>query len=142
MDVPISNRRWLDDAPMTDDEVRRYVRGTRLTQSGNVFNDTRSISEKISDMERESRKGYANATKIVTELKKLQQEQIAKAELDKQRAATLRQGLASKGVEPDLAGKIGELAGLPKTKVVPRILGGKRKTHKGKKSKRKTHKRK
>jgi hypothetical protein len=72
----------------------------------------------------------------VGKMSPLVKSQIAKTELDKQKSGIVGQIMK----DPNLAGTVRELAGLP-PRVSPRIAG-KRKTRKGKKSKRKTHKRK
>lgn len=145
----ISNRRWLTGPVMTDAEVSTFVNGTRLTQGGQPVQDNRTLQERLDAMARLP----ANTDEVRQNIEKIQAElrrqirlqfapRIGEAELNKQKGERTRQlseqiGLSGRTDSGPLGTILG-YAGLPEVK--PRIKGGK--TRKGKKSKRKTHKRK
>jgi len=136
------NRRWLEEPEMTDAEVRRWVTGPRLSQGDRVIVDNRSFTERADSMEKSGSQAQGvagiNADKIVRELRN---RAIQEAELNKQKAHAVTEGVESglgisgaPGSGP--ADIIRKFAGLPQ--VTKRA--GRKKTHKNKKSKRKTRK--
>ncbi len=136
---------------MTDDEVRRWIDGPRLTQSGRIAEDNRTIEERIESLEsyaemyRDNVAGE-NAQKIVDQMKRdLHKVKIGKSELDKQKAYAVTEVMESKGIsgEPGHgpADKIRGFLGLPPVKKRDGGRKTKKNSKKTRRLRRRTHKR-